>query len=1376
MENAKPRLEDDERSRVWNRMVLDYLMFKAEAAFAQALEKGLRKVGKKQWNAFRGPIINTVRKLANDAASPEGWLAKRLENPSVADADAIKAFIAEAFGLEPDAIPMGWTYMFDEIAKAMEEMTEGIRGYLDWSGPTPTLDLARPTAAGMSLADASHLTEMMRTPAQPREEAQPEEPTPEPTPEPAPEPTPEPTPTEQVAEQPVAEEQPVEQPQEPAQPKSEWEERDDLDADLEEPFNAEETEGAWRPRESGAPGMENANGEVAYDWKEENGLLVAEEDGETISGGQENFQDEADEALGNITESLPAVEGNVVYLQTNSLEGGKVPGKLVVFGESAQTIAGALDTANVTYRDNFDSIDEKIDEGKETRDGDAYDESHYKVTISGKKNVQAAIQALVGDNGDYGAVVLQDEGGSIRILLNPNSVDMESVTTLAQAQAANEQLKQGIEERNRQAIAAWEARTGLKYDPEWQEHTVHPDGPFREKEGSYIREGARRNGEIDGEVREYRDGVLRKTAIYKNGSETGTRKLYRGDGTLALDRFFNEDGNAVEIHYGKDGKTEEYRLVLGKRKVLFDSRKQQEQKQEAPAETVAKVRIVEMEAPPKKVRDGLRSNDAWRRAHNLEALPKDAVVLVQFGDFVSTYEEDTDALQDIPGVSHTTRFGKKIAGATVGRRQEIVDALVGQGRTVAVVPNTLDRAEIHAPAAPVQAAQPATEAKGSWEDKPMEAIVQDIRTIRATLRADHTSPLLEPGTVRQKDGTDRTVVYTGGNDGRWTEVRYTRNGEPVGESLEFQRLHNDKTASRLDDFLTLTGTTRYDDNGNPVESLGYDPDGRIHRRERFRSWLGEDGDWHVESVDAFVVDEDGIFVYRKGKPTELLPLDALNETRGQAGNTALSVGDRADGEQQMPFVSFDPTTENRDSVITYLGDRMGHEATSQCLKYDDGKQLVGRIDSMTAVRHTANFPGGERSLREAHNFAAKNILQLVQRSVLGYSYDDRKDDVPPTHSTYVDRWMRIFTPFVYKGDVYTAMITLRNYANKGYKGIYDVEELEVYRGPIIPGHAEEQYFNLPKPTWGSRPLTADRIAQTVVSEKSEDLDTHPRMLEGSGVETFDPEAIVSKLREEAAKISKVPGNTALSVGSRPGRAPEVRPGGDVREAGEGALAWLRRKFVHSQTPVFDAVRRVMGVGREPPDALNVEAAAKNVHGKIRARQEMLQRAYLEPLKAILAQPGMDRKRFDDYALALHALERNRMIQERSVVVDPTTGEVVDLGVEAGSGVTNAWAERVIREIQRDPFAEQYKEAANILAEMNRFVLRGAVADGLLTEAQAKTWMRLSPHYVPLILSRLRACYRTQDAPGEAWKFGGLEVWLWRPVLVVLLVLFVLPRV
>ena len=1054
MENAKPRLEDDERSRAWNRMVLDYLMFKAEAAFAQALEKGLRKVGKKKWNAFRGPIINTVRKLANDAASPDGWLAKRLENPSVADADAIKAFIAEAFGLEPDAIPAGWTYMFDEIAKAMEEMTEGIRGYLDWNGPTPTLDLARPTAAGMSMEDASHLTEMIRTPAQPREEPQPE-PTPEPEPatepapveqEPVPEPAPEPAP-----------EQPVEQ--EPAQPKSEWEEREDLDADLEEPFDAEETEGAWRPRESGKPGMENANGEVAYDWKEENGLLVAEEDGETISGERENFQDEADEALGNITEALPSVEGNVVYLQTNSLEPGKAPTKLVVFGESAQAIAGALDAANVTYRDNFDSIDEKMDEGKETRDGDAYDESHYKVTISGKKNVQAAIQALVGDNGDYGAVVLQDEGGSIRIMLNPKSVDMESVTTLAQAQAANEQLKQGIEERNKQAIEAWEARTGLKYDPEWQEHTARPDGPFREVDGSIVREGTLRNGEWDGEVREYNGDRLTRSVVYKNGVQTGASKEYRFDGTLAVERVPGEDGQSVaEIHYDASGKTENYRLVRGKRGVvLFDSRKQQEQKQEAPAETVA---------------------------------------------------------------------------------------------------------------------QPATAAKESWEDKSMEAIVQDIRAIRATLRADHTSPLLEPGTVRQKDGTDRTVVYTGGNDGRRTEVRYTRNGEPVGESLEFRRLHNDKTASRLDDFLTLTGTTRYDDNGNPVEMLGYDPDGRIHGRERFRSWRDEDGEWHTKSIDSFVIDEDGVYITREGKPMELLPLDALNETRGQAGNVALSVGGRPQAEAEALRDNW--RTFRKDGMRpgfrraangkpSNLGEREWLLARTAAFKnvVGDWESLMKRreLDAKKVTHIEPNVikaDGGKSALKAALKWARENLpvqaeteigtLVADARSVkssLSHSYQQEKldavvslkdgihhavylgslPDTKRTTSRTIDHYFAY--PAEYKGNRMLVFLRAIEDVNKNRVYVHEVfDEASLIEQAKTKKEKSDSLQTRANTQGVSQPPGGIALYKTILNPlfavKPEDVKV-----------TLDEnnEPLASEVRRVEGKLGK-PGNTALSVGGR----------------------------------------------------------------------------------------------------------------------------------------------------------------------------------------------------------------------------------------------------
>lgn len=526
--------------------------------------------------------------------------------------DDVRRFFAEYFGFEPDAIPMGMRTMLEEIMDAVAEMNRGIRGYLPagpevrglleggdggvmgllgWDAPTEQeldvepevaapeqadvpIGLARHVAAGMSAKDASHLAEMMRTPAQPRvttQAAEQDQMAPEPTSDPATGPT-----------------------AEAAQPtKSEWEEREDLDADLEE-FSEEETPGSWRPRESGKPGMENEDGEVAYDWKEENGLLVAEEDGETISGERENFQDEADEALGNITEALPSAEGNAVYLQTNTLETGKAPTKLVVFGESAQTIAGALDAANVSYRDNFDSIEEKMEEGKETRDGDPYDESHFKLTISGKKNVQAAIQALVGDNGDYGVLVLQDESGSLRFMLNPKTVDMEGVPTLEKARAENERLKQEIEEENRKTVAAWEARTGLKYDQEWRERAKAQEAPaepsaqpaaepvtqpelssveqpsagpkfklVREpvgEHGAYM-EGIKENGHWVGEVKhfpaandklpamiEHYDGLGRleriQTMYSTDRSKVYTETFYYADGT-SLQAMFAPNGDRV---------------------------------------------------------------------------------------------------------------------------------------------------------------------------------------------------------------------------------------------------------------------------------------------------------------------------------------------------------------------------------------------------------------------------------------------------------------------------------------------------------------------------------------------------------------------------------------------------------------------------------------------------------------------------------------------------------------------------------------------------------------------------------------------------------------------------------------------------------------
>ena len=625
MENAKPRLEDDERSRVWNRMVLDYLMFKAEAAFAEALMKGLKKVGKKKWNAFRGPIINTVRKLANDAASPDGWLAKRLENPSVADADVIKAFIAEAFGLEPDAIPMGWTSMMDELAVAMEEMTKGIRGYLpagpegrgllEWSGEVEQdtnvepdgegperadvpIELARATAAGMGVEDASHLTEMMRTPAQPRV-------------------------TTQEAEQ--VQEAPAEA---AAQPEPEQK-------------PSAKTKAFERVREPiGSQGGYMEGTKENGHWVGEVRLFNTGKD--KLPAMIEHYDD-----LGRleIRETMHSTDRSKVYLRT------------------------------AFYADG------------------------------------SSIQTMFAPNGDRVRSVSIDVNGRETILYSRQL----------------ERFRQNLEEAK-----------GSKHFP---------------KEA------------IDWEL--------------LTSDNEGLR--------IAEDVLF----------YVKDLDRQDAEPNLYKKQRESERRRSQAKLREAKKKSLAK--------------------------------------------------------------------------------QEELQKRRGHGGNVV---------------------QPAPGAKDSWEGKSIEAIVQDIRAIRATPRADHTSPLLEAGTFQQEDDSSRTVKN---NSNRWFTVYQTLDGKRIGEEQEWQRLHNDKAKDYLDDFLTLVGTTRYDENGNAVEMLRYDPDGRIHGRERFRSWRDENGEWHTASIDSFVVDEDGVYIGREGKTTDVLPLDVLDESSGQAGNVALSAAMRATGSINSRF-------------------------------------------------------------------------------------------------------------------------------------------------------------------------------------------------------------------------------------------------------------------------------------------------------------------------------------------------------------------------------------------------------------------------------------------------------------------------------------------
>ena len=1269
MENAKPRLEDDERSRVWNRMVLDYLMFKAEAAFAQALEKGLRKVGKKKWNAFRGPIINTVRKLANDAASPDGWLAKRLENPSVADADAIKAFIAEAFGLEPDAIPAGWTYMFDEIAKAMEEMTKGIRGYLP-AGPEVAGLLTGPTEVEMEAEEESPSTAMDAAEALARA-------------------------GERFRNRRAAE------------------------------AIAQDT----ALPETGAEG----EGDIA-------GLA-----GNTALsvGIREQYNPDG---WGDLGRKVNVVgDGKPFYKRP-------VPeGKRKTKVKDIRPTVIRLAVENISHRENF--VASKLPGDKDDRlflrkDGILHQMSMKGLSHSFRSASDPTVDAIVrvGELFNASIAVPGDFDGGIHYriaamkLEEPHFVLFTEKDLGGKMDVRDVQIVKSVRAKPVEDIVDKNKKSTDASTQTVTSRRLSVDAPIvanlKEAWETLFLDGMEHH--LKQKEAKPQPGLITippaNTALSVGDLHTGARMAYGKP-----DSKFIGSGEGAQVfgwgHYSSNRKGVARDTYARRHVDYYKNSRYFKYKGEPKTEidflghtinTIAKLQVVL----------GRIDDVVWDTAWNGGALPQN-----ESGDFVIGDKTiPRDALLFVAADQLGILTGEDVFDAWKGmasrnfRGADYYDVAKSSAKVDPEAGKAMEFYSSILRNGPLKNAQ----TWASFVDKFLPKMEQ--------LESDDPLPAVMTQTwwTHRPEGDESHLLdwYGPVSEENWARVLKTLEdlmaehgvterimADSFGRGWRKREINGQNAYIMVTDFFRHMTESGYPEKDASEALYAHDIDGVKYPVDAFYNSANKDGrmGWNYVAFSDEHLRVDSV--------EEWNPETDRFEPKPVPGNVAFSL--TYEELQAMPAVNADgkqPITSKAELKKAFKG--FGVVAND-----DDGREALfpaasaGKFMSSTGERAEFILPLlGE--LYKTAKFVTSSPWKPHKRA---------DGTMSKTHANYV-RYNYYLNKVVRDGKEYYVRLDVteqKNATNKIHSGTFSKVEVYEKNGDLVSALGQE-------PSGIKPPFHDPKIAEwlKVINEK--------------GYAGTEPDV--------------KPANTSLSMGGRPGRAPVVEPGGDVREAGEGALAWLRRKFVHSQTPVFDAVRRVMGVGREPPDALNVEAAAKNVHGKIRARQEMLQRAYLEPLKVILAQPGIDRKRFDDYALALHALERNRMIQERSVVVDPTTGEVVDLGVEAGSGVTNAWAERVIREIQRDPFAEQYKEAANILAEMNRFVLRGAVADGLLTEAQAKTWMRLSPHYVPLILGRLRAGYRRQDAPGEAWKFGGLEVWLWRPVLVVLLVLFVLPRV
>lgn len=177
------------------------------------------------------------------------------------------------------------------------------------------------------------------------------------------------------------------------------------------------------------------------------------------------------------------------------------------------------------------------------------------------------------------------------------------------------------------------------------------------------------------------------------------------------------------------------------------------------------------------------------------------------------------------------------------------------------------------------------------------------------------------------------------------------------------------------------------------------------------------------------------------------------------------------------------------------------------------------------------------------------------------------------------------------------------------------------------------------------------------------------------------------------------------------------------------------KVINAQGPLFRGVNKVLstlGIKKEEVgDDLNVEASVKNVHGKIRNKVEQIHRQYLDPLRQLMKNHKLDAETLDEYLYAKFAPERNKMIQARTLVVDPNTGELISMD-ENGSGMSAEEAATINKRFMSDPKREAYDKAMHLVWEMNAKASEMMVKYGLVSNAQRETWRKLSPHYVPLL--------------------------------------------
>ena len=201
----------------------------------------------------------------------------------------------------------------------------------------------------------------------------------------------------------------------------------------------------------------------------------------------------------------------------------------------------------------------------------------------------------------------------------------------------------------------------------------------------------------------------------------------------------------------------------------------------------------------------------------------------------------------------------------------------------------------------------------------------------------------------------------------------------------------------------------------------------------------------------------------------------------------------------------------------------------------------------------------------------------------------------------------------------------------------------------------------------------------------------------------------------------------LSDGPKPAmREGETQEAVDARPASwkiplESKIDLAVRKLMDKYRPLQKVQQAIVEhTGQELLLAEDAYLAEELFHGRVGEQMRQIEDDMVKPISEMIAESDVERQDVDDYLMAMHAKDRNRVIRERDETND------------AGAGMTDAQADEVLAILEADGKTEKLEEIAQLVYQMISLSNQRRLEAGLVTEQQlAENRAAFGDRYVPL---------------------------------------------